>query len=121
MTVECPYTLQWDVPFPQKVAVPMEGSGPPSNTWFPGPSMESSAQTVIGAAVFAWLTSVTDRQTDKPTHRTSCYSVGNNKPIRSTAMLPNNNKNTYANTNANINHCIYNHAIFDSTEITSCL
>jgi len=44
----------------------------------------------IGSAVFAGLTAVTDRQTDRPRR----YSVCTNRPhlhIRSTAMRPNNN------------------------------
>ena len=29
MTAECPYTLQWDAPFPQKkLPIPIGGSGP---------------------------------------------------------------------------------------------
>ena len=49
MTIECPYTLQWDVPFlPQNC---------------PSPS-----------AIFAGLTSVTNRPTDRPR-----YSVSNNR------------------------------------------
>jgi len=35
ITAECPYTLQWDAPFPKKIAPSYGGSGPPSNTWFP--------------------------------------------------------------------------------------
>jgi len=38
MTTECPYTLQWDAPSPLKIAASHGGSGPPSNTWFPGPT-----------------------------------------------------------------------------------
>jgi len=38
----------------------------------------------IGVAGFAGLTSVTDRQTDRPS-----YSVGNNGPRLRTAMRPN--------------------------------
>jgi len=54
----------------------MGGSGPPSNTWFPGPTRVLDPNGIlIGAAVFAGLTSVTDRQTDRP-----CYSVGNSRP-----------------------------------------
>ena len=46
----------------------------------------------IGSAVFAGLTTVTDRQTDRPTVRPR-YSVCNNRPhlcLRSTAMRSNN-------------------------------
>ena len=64
MTVEYPYTLQWDAHFPQKIAPPIRGSGPPSNTWFPGPTRVLNLNGIsISSAVFAELTSVTDRQT----------------------------------------------------------
>jgi len=76
MTAECPYTLQWDALFLLKIAASHGGSGPPSNTWFLGSArVLNPNDTSIGAAVFAWLTSVTDKQTDRP-H----YSVGNNRP-----------------------------------------
>jgi len=72
-TVECPYTLQWDAHSPKKnLPLPMGGSGPPSNTWFPGPTQFLNPKgSSIGAAVFAGLTSVTDRPR---------YSVGKNRP-----------------------------------------
>ena len=93
MTTECPYTLQWDTPFPHLKIAPFHGgSGPPSNTRFPGPgpSRVLNAKSIsIWAAVFAELTSVTDRPADRP-H----YSIGNNRPhgiyVRSTVMLPKN-------------------------------
>jgi len=67
MSVECPYTLQWDAPFPFKIAPSHEGSGPPSNAWFPGLIRVLNLNgSSIGAAVFAELTSVTDRPTDRP-------------------------------------------------------
>jgi len=52
-------------PFPEKkLPLPMGGSGFPSNTWFPGPSRVLNPNGIlIGSAVFAGLTSVTDRQT----------------------------------------------------------
>jgi len=56
------------MPFPPKISPFHGGSGPQSNTWFPGPP-ESSTRTAseisIGSAVFAVLTSVTDRQTNR--------------------------------------------------------
>jgi len=66
----------------------MGGSGPPSNTWFPGPTQVLNPNgSSIGAAVFAGLMSVTDRPR---------YSVGNNRIghiyVRSTAMRPKNIK-----------------------------
>ena len=61
-----------DFPFIQNCPFPW-GSGPPSNTWFPVPTRGISLNGIsIGAAVFVWFTSVTDRQTDRPR-----YSVGN--------------------------------------------
>jgi len=40
----------------------------PSNAWFPGPTRVLNPNGIsIGAAVFAGLTSVTDRQTDRQT------------------------------------------------------
>jgi len=65
MTADCPYTLQWNVHSPLKIAPLHEGSGLPSNTWFLGPTQVLNPNGIsIGAAVFAGLTSVTDRQTD---------------------------------------------------------
>jgi len=68
-TVECPYTSQWDAHSPPKIcAFPWGGSGPPSNTWFTGPTqMLNPNGSSIGAAIFAGLTSVTDWQTDRQT------------------------------------------------------
>ena len=46
----------------------MGGSGPPSNTRFPGLTQVLNPNAIsIGSAVFAGLTSVTDRQTDTQT------------------------------------------------------
>jgi len=47
-----------------KIAPSMGRSGPPSNTWFLGPTESSTANgTSIGWGIFAGLTTVTDRQT----------------------------------------------------------
>jgi len=75
-TADCPYTLQWGTPFaPQNRPFPW-GIWTPSNTWFTGLTRVLNPNGIsIGAAVFAGLTNVTDRQTDRP-----CYSVGNNRP-----------------------------------------
>ena len=86
ITAECSYTLQWDAPSSSPQNCPSHGrSGPPSNTWFPGPTRVLNPNGIsIGSAVFARLTSVADRQTDRQTAR---YLVGNNRPhlhIRST-------------------------------------
>jgi len=68
MTAECPYTLQWDTPFPSKLLLSMGGSGTPSNTWFPGLTRVFNPNGIsIGSAVLAGLTSVTDRQSDRQT------------------------------------------------------
>jgi len=67
-------------PFAIKIAPSHVGSGPPSNAWFLGPTQVLNPNGIsIGAAVFAGLTSVTDRQTDRHTDRPR-YSVGNNWP-----------------------------------------
>jgi len=48
------YTLQWDAPFPLKIAPFHGGSGPPSNTWFLGPTPILNPNGIsIGAAIFA--------------------------------------------------------------------
>jgi len=68
MSVQCPYTLQWDASFLLKSAPSHGGSGPPFNTWFLGPTRILNPNGIaIGAAVLAGLTSVTDRPTDHPT------------------------------------------------------
>jgi len=68
-TVECPYTLQWDAHSPSKICpFPLGGSEPPSNTWSLGPTQVLNPNGIsIGSAIFAGLTSVTERQTDRLT------------------------------------------------------
>ena len=52
-------------PFPLKIAPFHEGSGLLYNTWFPEPNRVLNLNGIsIGSALFAGLTSVTDRQTD---------------------------------------------------------
>jgi len=52
-TAECPYTLQWDTPFPLKIAHFHGESGPPSNAWFLGTTRVLNRNGIsIGAAVF---------------------------------------------------------------------
>jgi len=89
MTAESPYTLQWDAPPPLKIAPSHGGIWTPSNTWFLGLTRVLKPNGIsIGAAVFAWLTSVTDRQTDRPTdHDTRSVTVGRIY-VHSTAMWP---------------------------------
>jgi len=81
MSIECPYTLQWDDPFPSKLPVPMGGSGTHLIRGSLGPA-ESSTQTASGLVqpfLQGSLVWQTDRQTDRPTDRPR-YSVGNNRP-----------------------------------------
>jgi len=67
-TTECPYTLQWDAPFPLKITPSNRGISTLSNTGFPGPTRVLNPNGIsIGSAVFAGLTSVTDRPTDHAT------------------------------------------------------
>ena len=57
----------------------MGGSGPQSNTWFPGPTRVINPNGIlIGAAIFAGFTSVTDRQTDDrlTDHTTRSVTIG---------------------------------------------
>ena len=54
--------------YPLKIAPSHGGSGPSCNTWFPGSIRVFNPNgSSIGAAVFAGLTSVADRQTDRQT------------------------------------------------------
>jgi len=69
----CTDQLQWAV-LTLKLLLAL-GIWIPSNTWFRGPIQVLKPNGIsIGSAIFAGLTSVTDRQTDRP-H----YSVGNNR------------------------------------------
>ena len=90
MSFECPYTLQWVAPFtPQNCPFPLGGSGPLSNTWFPGPTRVLSPNSIsIASAVLVGLTSVTE--TDRPTdHATRSVTI-DRIYVRSTVMRPNN-------------------------------
>ena len=86
MTAKCTYTLQWDAPFPpQNCPFPWGDL----NTQYMVPWAHPSPQPngiSIGAAVFAGLTSVTDRRTD---HTTRSVTIGRIY-LRSTVMWPNN-------------------------------
>ena len=82
-------------PFPPlKIAPSHGGIWTPSNTWFPGLTRVLNPNGIsIGAAVFAGLTSVTDRQTDRQTadHGRPTWSVTRGRIyVRSTAMRPKN-------------------------------
>jgi len=62
--------------FPLKIAPSDGGTGPPSNTSFLGPIRVHDPNGIsIGSAIFAGLTTVTDRQTDRRR-----YSVCNSRP-----------------------------------------
>ena len=73
---------------PQNCPFPW-GIWTPSNTWFPGPTQVLNPNGIsIGAAVFAGLTGVTDRQADRPTdHATRSVTIGRIY-VCSTAMRP---------------------------------
>ena len=71
---------------PSKLPLPMGGSGPPSNTRFFGPTRVLHPNGIaICAAVFAGLTSVTDRPTDHTTRSVTISRIY----ICSTAMQRN--------------------------------
>jgi len=73
--------------FPLKIDPSHGGSGPPSNMWFVGLTRVINPNGIsIGAAVFAGLTSVTDRLTD---HATRSVTIGRIY-VCSTAMWPKN-------------------------------
>ena len=73
---------------PLKINPSHGGSGPLSNTWFLGPTQLLNPNGIsVGAAVFAGLTSVTDRPTD---HATRLVRIGRIY-VRSTVMRPNKN------------------------------
>jgi len=73
-------------PFPPQNSPFPWGIWTPSNAWFPGPTRVLNTNGIsIGSAVFAGLTSVTDRLTD---HATWSVTIGRIY-IRSTVTQPN--------------------------------
>ena len=76
---------------PKNLPLPMGGSEPPSNTWSLGPTQVLNPNGIsIGSAVFAGLSSVTDRQTDRQSdHATRSLTI-DRIYVRSTAMRFNN-------------------------------
>jgi len=68
LTAKCPFTLHWPAHFPLKVASSHGASVPPSNTWLLRPARVHIANGIsIGLAVFAALTIMRDRPTDRQT------------------------------------------------------
>jgi len=88
LTAKSCYTLQWASLFSPQLPLPI-GIWTPSNTWFLGPTRVLNPLGIsIDSAVFAGLTSVTDRPTDRPTdHATRSVTIGRIY-VRSTAMRP---------------------------------
>ena len=85
--------------FPLKIALPVGVSGPPSNTWLPGPTWVLNPNSIsIGWAIFAGLTSVTDRLTDRPTDHATWSVTTGHIYIHSTAIWPNNKKGMHTKT-----------------------
>jgi len=82
-----PYTLHWATPSPKNCHFP-RGICTPFNTWFLGSTRVHNPKGIlIGSAIFAGLTSATDRPTN---HATRSVTVGSIY-VCSTAMWPNNN------------------------------
>jgi len=75
--------------FPLKIAPSHGGSEPSSNRWSPGPTQILNPNGIlIGSAIFAGLTSLTDRPTEGQTdHATRSLTIGRIY-VRSTAMRP---------------------------------
>jgi len=75
MTAECPYTLQWFVCFPLKIAPSHVGIWTSCNTWFIGPARARNANDnlIVSAVLQGSLVWQTDRATERPTyHATRC-------------------------------------------------
>jgi len=76
-TAHCTVSLYFTTgrPFPLKIAPSHGESGPPSNTWFLGPTRVLNPNGIaIGSAVFVGLTAVTDRrQTDHATQSVTIH------------------------------------------------
>jgi len=92
MTAECRYTLQWDAPFPLKLAPSHGEIWTPSNTWFPRLTRVLNPNGIlIGSAVLAGLTSVTDRPTDHATRSVTIDRIY----VPSTVTRSKNGKSTF--------------------------
>jgi len=84
MTVECPYTLQWDATSPPKIASSCGSMGPPES------SNQTASRSVqpFSQGSLVWQT---DRQTDRRTdHATRSVTIGRIYVLNtySTAMRP---------------------------------
>ena len=80
------YTLQWAAPSLIKIVPSHGGSGPPSNTWFLGPTRVHNPNSIsMASAVFVGLTIVMDRLTD---HTTLSVTIIVHVYVHSTAMRP---------------------------------
>jgi len=96
MTVECPYTLQWDAHSPPKICPFHGGSGPHLIHGSPGPPKSSTQKATRSVQPFLQGSLVwpTDRQTDRSTdHATRSVRIGRIY-VRSIAMWPKNGKIT---------------------------
>ena len=87
MTANCPYTLQWDVPSPSKLPLPMGGCG----SLDPPESSTQTASRSVHQFLQGSLVWQTDRQTD---HETRSVTIGRIY-TRSTVMRPKKCKVTY--------------------------
>jgi len=86
LTAEGPYTVQWVDPSLLKISHSHEVSGP-HLTYFPWTHPNAHPRRHFDRfSRFAGLTSVTDRQTDRP-HYSTCNSIGRIY-VCSTAMRP---------------------------------
>jgi len=75
LTTEHPYALQWATPSSQNCPFPW-GIWTPSNPWFLWPTgVHNPNRISIGSAVFAGLTTVTDRLADQLTDDNTFQSV----------------------------------------------
>jgi len=87
VTAQCHILYNLATPSPLKIAPSHGVSGPQCNTWYPGPTKVLNSNGIsIGSAVFAGLSSVTDRPTDQSTWLVTIDRIY----VRSTGDTPNN-------------------------------
>jgi len=100
LTAESRYTMGH--PSPSQLPLPIWGSGPPSNTWFPGPSRVHK-QISIGSSVFADVhTTPTDRPTDHATRSVTIDRIC----VSSIAMWSSNNMTSLSITGRRHGCCV---------------